>query len=241
MASQFASPYLATFTFIGEAEAAFRGDILTRVWSTPTTETTVVTDTKVSTTTPNGVTTTTDTIKTTSKTTKGPTTVRTTRGPATDPNNGVIGYVGAQASSDNYSDYTFETTRGEKVAVSYLTLARLGAPVVYGVEIIDDTTQTLVGTLDWIGSNADGEVLWNLGSPGTYSLIIGEVSNVNVPGNLAEWSQGVFPSQGVFQMSIMSAPELSTWGMMLIGLAGLGSVAFRRASRQSAGRQVPSI
>ena len=78
---------------------------------------------------------------------------------------------------------------------------------------------------------------WSLGSPGVYSLIIAANSQIGAPDDLSG-PAAADPgwTLGVFEMSASSVPELSTWGMMLIGLAALGSGAFRRVVAVAPGR-----
>lgn len=221
--SQFGSPSMATFTFTGNADAASWGDAFTRMLSDPTTTLTVVSSKDVSTTTAKGATTT-DKTMTTSRTVTGPTTVTTTKGSGSDSKAVVAGYAKVEASAETASDFMFKITGDthETLALQYSTidsnLANLSSAVGYQTELVDDTTGGLVGAPDWVGSNATGEDLSNIAASGVYSLVIGKIPEV---------SGTVFadePSQGLFQMSITPVPELPTWGLLLIGLAGLGSV-----------------
>jgi hypothetical protein len=185
MASWFANPSLATFSFAGDAEARYRDIAFTQV-SAPAT---------------------------------------TTGGSVWGPDNFVKGSAEAQASSDNSLDYTFALVGdlSGTVAVQYLTSAQADAPAVYDLELINDATQAVVGMQQLIDANADGEALWSLGSPGTYSLIIGERSSVIAADDIAAWSQGIFN----MSIATMAVPELSTWWMMLTAFVGVGWVAWR--------------
>lgn len=236
MTSQFASPSQATFTFSGYASAALGGIAYTRILTMPVTTTTVVTDTKITKVTPKGATTTEKT-KTTSKVARDPTTARTIPGSDWFPNNFVTGYATAQAFSDDTSTYTFEVVGEELITVRYDAQGAFDAPVSYQIEVLNDATNMLVGASDWLDANAEGDVAWSLGSPGVYSLIIAANSQIGAPDDLSG-PAGADPgwTLGVFEMSASSVPELSTWGMMLIGLAALGSGAFRRVVAVAPGR-----
>jgi hypothetical protein len=90
---------------------------------------------------------------------------------------------------------------------------------------------------DAIGSNARGTEAWTFASPGTYTLIVSEHSDVNASASDAtgvlgdgsfDWSTAVFHMRA-WTESDPTIPELSTWVMMLIGFGGLGYVGYRKA------------
>lgn len=125
----------------------------------------------------------------------------------------------------------------KSITVRYDAQGAFDAPVSYQIEVLNDATNMLVGASDWLDANAEGDVAWSLGSPGVYSLIIAANSQIGAPDDLSG-PAGADPgwTLGVFEMSASSVPELSTWGMMLIGLAALGSGAFRRVVAVAPGR-----
>jgi hypothetical protein len=230
MTSQFVSPSQAIFSFSGYASAAFGGIAYTRILTEPVTTSTVVTDTKITKITPEGATTTENT-KTTSKVSRGPTMATTTAGSDWFPNNFVTGYAAAQAFSNDTSTYTFDVPGAESITLRYDAQGPFGASVSYQIEVMNDATSVLVGAADRLNANADGDVTWGLASPGVYSLIIAANSEIGASENFSGLA-GADPgrSKGVFEMSVSSVPELSTWEMLLLGFFSLGSVAFQRAS-----------
>jgi hypothetical protein len=59
----------------------------------------------------------------------------------------------------------------------------------------------------------------------------------NSADNYSLWESvggGNYPIQETGNLTVVAAPELSTWAMMLAGFAGLGLVGSRHASRSSA-------
>ena len=59
----------------------------------------------------------------------------------------------------------------------------------------------------------------------------------NSPGNYSLWESsgnGAYPVQETGALTVVAAPELATWAMMLAGFAGLGLAGWRRQPRQTA-------
>lgn len=167
--SQFASPSSATFTFNGEAERLLRDVVVTTIASTRA-ETVVAEGDNLG-----------RAPGPTKTTTMGPTTFETKFAPPEDPNISISGYAQADASSTNSSAYTFEVlgAPGGGIAITYATEASFDGTVAYQIDLIDDSTQTLLRMADAIGSNARGTEAWTFASPGTYTLIVSEHSDVD--------------------------------------------------------------
>jgi len=247
----FASPSSAEMVFDGDIAAAFSGSAFTRILSTPVTRTTTVADTTVTKTTPAGATTT-DARTVTHNTAVGPTTVKTVARLPSDPSNALAGQVSAEASVNSDSDYTFSALGGPvTVTVQYATDAAPGAPLDYNLELFDGTTQTLVDEANGIGANAAGTIAWSLPSPGTYSLIASEVSDIYAydGGGETQAASLATLSHGLFDVSIAvdpsaAVPELSTMLMTVVGFGGIGTLAMSRvriaaASRRPSSRRPP--
>jgi hypothetical protein len=226
MTSQFTSPSSLTFAFHGEAETSFDDVVVTRIASTHTQM--LATEDEN----PSGAPTPTRT------TTMGSMSVETIFAPPQDPNISISGYAQAEASVTNSSAYTFEVLNapGGGVAITYATQTSFGGNVAYRIEFVDDSTQTLVRTMDAVGSNARGTEAWAFDSPGIYTLIVSGRSEVDASasdayGNLGDasfgWSNAVFQMR-VWTESDPTIPELSTWAMMLIGFGGLATWAIAR-------------
>ena len=233
--TQFESPASATIVFTGDASGAFSGAALTTISTTRVTKVTTVTEMYVTRTSPAGTTTTASRPTVTSQSVVGPTIVTTT----SDPNSGLAGYVSVEAIVDTASDYTFRVLGGPDatITVQYATDAGLDAPLDYDLGLINDATDAPVGDVDWVGPDAEGTAAWTVSSPGTYSLIVGQYSDVaafnTFPATEAE-SVGA-TSQGMFNVSISVDPpgagvsELPTLLMSLCGFAGLGWLAMSRS------------
>jgi hypothetical protein len=206
-----------------------------------------VTDTTVTEATPAGATTT-DARTVAHNTAVGPTTVKRVAGLPSDPDNALAGQVSAEASVDSDSDYTFSALGGPvMVTVRYATDAAPGAPLDYGLELFDGTTQTLVDEANGIGANAAGTIAWILPSPGTYSLIASEVSDIYAydGGGETQAASLAALSHGLFDVSIAvdpsaPVPELSTLLMTVVGFGGIGTLAMSRVRTDAATRRPSS-
>jgi hypothetical protein len=227
MTSQFTSPSSATFAFEGKAETSLDEAVVTTIASTRTKTLVAKGDNHAGAPAP--------TVTTTTRSTR----VKTMFAPPDDPNISISRHTQAEASSTNSSAYTFEVlgARGGGVAITYTTEATLDGTVAYQIDLIDDSTQTLLGMADAIGSNSRGTEAWTFASPGTYTLIVSGHSDVDASASDAygvlgdasfDWSNAVFQMR-VWTESDPTIPELSTWAMMLIGFAGLGYMGYRKA------------
>ena len=227
MTSQFTSPSSATFAFDGKAETSLDEAVFTTITSTRTKTLVAEGDNHAGAPAP--------TVTTTTRSTR----VKTMFAPPEDPNISISRHAQAEASSTNSSAYTFEVlgTPGGGVAITYATEATLDGTVAYQIDLIDDSTQTLLGMADAIGSNSRGTEAWTFASPGTYTLIVSGHSDVDASASDAygvlgdasfDWSNAVFQMR-IWTESDPTIPELSTWTMMLIGFAGLGYVGYRKA------------
>ena len=202
LTSQFAGADRATFSFTTEAQAAYEKTVFTRISSTAAAGPGI----------------------------SAPASVATAAGPFPNPGVAVSGEASAEAFSHTAFDYTFEIIgdRPETIAIRYG--GKGDAPVGYEIEL-DDALGSALGA-DWIDWSGTGEEIWTIGSPGVYSLLIDGYSGVSVTGDpfgdASDYAAGW--SLGVFDMSVAAVPELQTWAMMLIGLAALGSAAFRRSA-----------
>ena len=227
LAAAFDSPSSGTFTFHGATATSLEGAVMTTIASTRTK--TIVTERDK----PGGTAPQTRTAVTES------TRVKTFDAPPDDPSLSISGYAESEAASANFAAYTFEAlgAPGGRVVMTYATQASLDDAVSYGIELVDQSTQTLVGVPDEIGPNARGTAAWNFASAGVYTLFIIGRSDI---GALASDARQTFTessldwSDGVFQMTISpadvsTAPELSTWAMMLVGFAGLVQIRCRQA------------
>jgi hypothetical protein len=227
MTSQFTSPSSATFAFDGKAETSLDEAVFTTIASTRTKTLVAEGDNHGGAPAP--------TVTTTTRSTR----VRTMFAPPEDPNISISRHAQAEASSTNSSAYTFEVlgAPGGGVAITYATEATLDGTVAYQIDLIDDSTQTLLGMADAIGSNSRGTEAWTFASPGTYTLIVSGHSDVDASASDAygvlgdasfDWSNAVFQMR-IWTESDPTIPELSTWTMMLIGFAGLGYLGYRKA------------
>jgi hypothetical protein len=227
MTSQFTSPSSATFAFDGKAETSLDEAVFTTITSTLTKTLVAEGDNHGGAPAP--------TVTTTTRSTR----VKTMFAPPEDPNISISSHAQAEASSTNSSAYTFEVlgAPGGGIAITYATEASLDGTVAYQIDLIDDSTQTLLGMADAIGSNSRGTEAWTFASPGTYTLIVSGHSDVDASASDAygvlggasfDWSNAVFQMR-IWTESDPTIPELSTWTMMLIGFAGLGYVSYRKA------------
>ena len=227
MTSQFTSPSSATFAFDGKAETSLDEAVFTTITSTLTKTLVAEGDNHGGAPAP--------TVTTTTRSTR----VKTMFAPPEDPNISISSHAQAEASSTNSSAYTFEVlgAPGGGIAITYATEARLDGTVGYQIDLIDDSTQTLLGVADAIGSNSRGTEAWTFASPGTYTLVVSGHSDVDASASDAygvlggasfDWSNAVFQMR-IWTESDPTIPELSTWTMMLIGFAGLGYVSYRKA------------
>ena len=227
MTSQFTSPSSATFAFDGKAETSLDEAVFTTITSTLTKTLVAEGDNHGGAPAP--------TVTTTTRSTR----VKTMFAPPEDPNISISSHAQAEASSTNSSAYTFEVlgAPGGGIAITYATEASLDGTVAYQIDLIDDSTQTLLGMADAIGSNSRGTEAWTFASPGTYTLIVSGHSDVDASASDAygvlggasfDWSNAVFQMR-IWTKSDPTIPELSTWTMMLIGFAGLGYVSYRKA------------
>ena len=227
MTSQFTSPSSATFAFDGKAETSLDEAVFTTITSTLTKTLVAEGDNHGGAPAP--------TVTTTTRSAR----VKTMFAPPEDPNISISSHAQAEASSTNSSAYTFEVlgAPGGGIAITYATEARLDGTVGYQIDLIDDSTQTLLGVADAIGSNSRGTEAWTFASPGTYTLVVSGHSDVDVSASDAygvlggasfDWSNAVFQMR-IWTESDPTIPELSTWTMMLIGFAGLGYVSYRKA------------
>lgn len=227
MTSQFTSPSSATFAFDGKAETSLDEAVFTTITSTLTKTLVAEGDNHGGAPAP--------TVTTTTRSTR----VKTMFAPPEDPNISISSHAQAEASSTNSSAYTFEVlgAPGGGIAITYATEASLDGTVGYQIDLIDDSTQTLLGVADAIGSNSRGTEAWTFASPGTYTLIVSGHSDVDASASDAygvlggasfDWSNAVFQMR-IWTESDPTIPELSTWTMMLIGFAGLGYVSYRKA------------
>lgn len=227
MTSQFTSPSSATFAFDGKAETSLDEAVFTTITSTLTKTLVAEGDNHGGAPAP--------TVTTTTRSTR----VKTMFAPPEDPNISISSHAQAEASSTNSSAYTFEVlgAPGGGIAITYATEASLDGTVAYQIDLIDNSTQTLLGMADAIGSNSRGTEAWTFASPGTYTLIVSGHSDVDASASDAygvlggasfDWSNAVFQMR-IWTESDPTIPELSTWTMMLIGFAGLGYVSYRKA------------
>ena len=227
MTSQFTSPSSATFAFDGKAETSLDEAVFTTITSTLTKTLVAEGDNHGGAPAP--------TVTTTTRSTR----VKTMFAPPEDPNISISSHAQAEASSTNSSAYTFEVlgAPGGGIAITYATEASLDGTVAYQIDLIDDSTQTLLGMADAIGSNSRGTEAWTFASPGTYTLIVSGHSDVDASASDAygvlggasfDWSNAVFQMR-IWTESDPTIPELSTWTMMLIGFAGFGYVSYRKA------------
>jgi hypothetical protein len=227
MTSQFTSPSSATFAFDGKAETSLDEAVFTTITSTLTKTLVAEGDNQGGAPAP--------TVTTTTRSTR----VKTMLAPPEDPNISISSHAQAEASSTNSSAYTFEVlgAPGGGIAITYATEASLDGTVGYQIDLIDDSTQTLLGVADAIGSNSRGTEAWTFASPGTYTLVVSGHSDVDASASDAygvlggasfDWSNAVFQMR-IWTESDPTIPELSTWTMMLIGFAGLGYVSYRKA------------
>jgi hypothetical protein len=227
MTSQFTSPSSATFAFDGKAETSLDEAVFTTITSTLTKTLVAEGDNHGGAPAP--------TVTTTTRSTR----VKTMFAPPEDPNISISSHAQAEASSTNSSAYTFEVlgAPGGGIAITYATEASLDGTVGYQIDLIDDSTQTLLGVADAIGSNSRGTEAWTFASPGTYTLVVSGHSDVAASASDAygvlggasfDWSNAVFQMR-IWTESDPTIPELSTWTMMLIGFAGLGYVSYRKA------------
>ena len=227
MTSQFTSPSSATFAFDGKAETSLDEAVFTTITSTLTKTLVAEGDNHGGAPAP--------TVTTTTRSTR----VKTMFAPPEDPNISISSHAQAEASSTNSSAYTFEVlgAPGGGIAITYATEASLDGTVAYQIDLIDNSTQTLLGMADAIGSNSRGTEAWTFASPGTYTLIVSGHSDVDASASDAygvlggasfDWSNAVFQMR-IWTKSDPTIPELSTWTMMLIGFAGLGYVSYRKA------------
>lgn len=227
MTSQFTSPSSATFAFDGKAETSLDEAVFTTITSTLTKTLVAEGDNHGGAPAP--------TVTTTTRSTR----VKTMFAPPEDPNISISSHAQAEASSTNSSAYTFEVlgAPGGGIAITYATEASLDGTVAYQIDLIDDSTQTLLGMADAIGSNSRGTEAWTFASPGTYTLIVSGHSDVDASASDAygvlggasfDWSNAVFQMR-IWTESDPTIPELSTWTMMLIGFAGLGYASYRKA------------
>jgi hypothetical protein len=227
MTSQFTSPSSATFAFDGKAETSLDEAVFTTITSTLTKTLVAEGDNHGGAPAP--------TVTTTTRSTR----VKTTFAPPEDPNISISSHAQAEASSTNSSAYTFEVlgAPGGGIAITYAAEASLDGTVAYQIDLIDDSTQTLLGVADAIGSNSRGTEAWTFASPGTYTLVVSGHSDVDASASDAygvlggasfDWSNAVFQMR-IWTESDPTIPELSTWTMMLIGFAGLGYVSYRKA------------
>ena len=227
MTSQFTSPSSATFAFDGKAGTSLDEAVFTTIASTRTKTLVAKGGNHGGAPAP--------TVTTTTRSTR----VKTMFAPPEDPNISISLHAQAEVSSINSSAYTFEVlgAPGGGVAITYATEATLDGTVAYQIDLIDDSTQTLLGMADAIGSNSRGTEAWTFASPGTYTLIVSAYSDVDASASDAygalgdasfDWSNAVFQMR-VWTESDPTIPELSTWAMMLIGFAGLGYIGYRKA------------
>ena len=227
MTSQFTSPSSATFAFDGKAGTSLDEAVFTTIASTRTKTLVAKGGNHGGAPAP--------TVTTTTRSTR----VKTMFAPPEDPNISISLHAQAEVSSINSSAYTFEVfgAPGGGVAITYATEATLDGTVAYQIDLIDDSTQTLLGMADAIGSNSRGTEAWTFASPGTYTLIVSAYSDVDASASDAygalgdasfDWSTAVFQMR-VWTESDPTIPELSTWAMMLIGFAGLGYIGYRKA------------
>ena len=146
MTSQFTSPSSATFAFDGKAETSLDEAVFTTITSTLTKTLVAEGDNHGGAPAP--------TVTTTTRSTR----VKTMFAPPEDPNISISSHAQAEASSTNSSAYTFEVlgAPGGGIAITYATEASLDGTVAYQIDLIDDSTQTLLGMADAIGSNSRG-------------------------------------------------------------------------------------
>ena len=101
--------------------------------------------------------------------------------------------------------------------------------------LIDFTDTTPADLNDFIGSGSVPTSVFVSDTGGTAAFISSTFGTESVTYNFTLISSGV-PGVPLFPASptlTLSVPEPSTWAMMLVGLAGLGFVGFRRTVRNA--------
>jgi len=141
----------------------------------------------------------------------------------------------------NYADGSSVDFQGP--VIESATFALTGLPTAWTVKHYDQFASVALNpnSLYWIevsvhSASEESVIEW-----GTTA----DISGPDVAGNYSAWSltdDGFFRNKGIdpfafdsaLQMEVDVVPEPSTWGMMLVGFAGLGYAGYRRAKEPRA-------
>jgi hypothetical protein len=113
---------------------------------------------------------------------------------------------------------------------------------VSGAPSLTDAFATFAGRTTGTGTDDLSEVLSNgvsltLNAPGATSATFNAIGSLSVVKDQSDFAGSAGSADSSIlgnAFSVMAVPEASTWAMMLIGFAGIGFVAYRRAKRSCA-------
>jgi hypothetical protein len=150
-----------------------------------------------------------------------------------DPDIGQFGSISASSTlpaSGTFTgtaDFSLTTTGYAGETIGFLVVGTGGLPTVVTLDLYN-ASDTLIETATESGATSSIALPTKELGGGDYELVLTGTSNTG-----RHASVGISGGIGTF-----AVPELSTWGMLTLGFAGLGYAAFRR---KAANRMVAAI
>lgn len=137
----------------------------------------------------------------------------------------------AAANKGSTAGYEFTLTNAGDVDVSWTAAGNNSNPNAYTVGV-EDLSNNILTEFN-VATNSTGSTDISLAA-GTWNLFFLDNPGPFAPDLISAIGAGISASggaKGTFHFSITSAPELSTWAMMLLGFAGLGFAGHRAARK----------